>query len=143
MIMPKNIGLYLKVNRKVIALTPTGIKAMPLLTVKEILIVLAYLTAMRFSYIWWVGDLFIKSKQYRRIPYTLIRSMFASNNVDTPLKIAIKASETIEDKERRVELSPNKQLFIKMNYPNQYKYISQQAIDNKWSYEDIQERGQR
>ena len=142
MIEPRSIELQLKINNKTIALTPIGIKAMPILTTKELLVALAYLTSMRFSYIWWIGDLFNKSKQYQRVPYSLIKTMFASNNIETPLRNAVSVSKEIPDNERRIEISPLKQNLIRRLFPFTYKHVIQEAIENKWSIGTIIEKGQ-
>lgn len=141
MIMPK-VSLVLRIGNKTIALTPVGIKALPYLTTKEMLVAIAYFTAMRYSYLWWVGDLFAKSKQYYRLPISLIELLYNKLNISKfAFGNSIEACKRIPNDKRRPELGPIKQgIIYSLADKEMAKALTEEAITNRYSKDQLNER---
>lgn len=101
-----DVELSIRVGKKRIRLSPKGIEQVPYLSIRELMAVLYYLSAMRNSFYWWIGDLFAASNQYHNVPFAFAKALL--RNIPSSamnIVVAIKAAKIVPLQHRRTDLS--------------------------------------
>ena len=139
-----NISIQIKIGVKTIYFTPLGISKFPetMLNLKEMLALVMVISAMRYSHIWWLADLFKYNKTYKKLPHSFIIAIYSKffKYGNSGLATALKVQDMPMDR-RKPDLYPTKQWIINhIPDKNKAEELYQIALEERLTNAELNER---